>query len=347
MCNPACGSDNRSRSRENERLTVSAPERTILDALVISPDLPAIQARAQVVLLAAEGREDDSIAAELSMRRQDVIRWRKRFEAQGIRGLWDPLGSGPKKRVSPEQERALLWEVLYDGIGRLWSTTLLAKKHGLSRAAVNRIFAKHGIVRGQRRRIDLAHLKVFADPLFGVTVSGIAGLYYGTSGVLALATTSRAFSDLPVLAMNSSAWQVIDGFLGELGKLAELRKISLGAIAPAPEQRLFLNWLEKIEDRRELQSEIHLLTDWPNRAPQGIPAVRGWLAEHPHFKMHYAPIVVDLFWLTLVQRCFAIIATLPVQGCLVDDVKGMAKYLADLPDEDRPGIILVTHTIKP
>ena len=303
MCNPACGSDNRSRSRENERLTVSAPERTILDALVISPDLPAIQARAQVVLLAAEGREDDSIAAELSMRRQDVIRWRKRFEAQG-----------PKNRVSPEQERALLWEVLYDGIGRLWSTTLLAKKHGLSRAAVNRIFAKHGIVRGQRGRIDLAHLKVFADPLFGVTVSGIAGLYYGTSGVLALATTSRAFSDLPVLAMNSSAWQVIDGFLGELGKLAELRKISLGAIAPAPEQRLFLNWLEKIEDRRELQSEIHLLTDWPNRAPQGIPAVREWLAEHPHFKMHYAPIVVDLFWLTLVQRCFAIIATLPVQA---------------------------------
>ena len=116
---------------------------------MISPDLPAIQARAQVVLLAAEGREDDSIAAELSMRRQDVIRWRKRFEAQGIRGLWDPLGSGPKNRVSPEQERALLWEVLYDVIGQLWSTSQLAQKHGLSRAAVYRIFAKHGIVRGQ------------------------------------------------------------------------------------------------------------------------------------------------------------------------------------------------------
>jgi len=214
-------------------VTVSTAERTILDALVISPDLPAIQARAQVVLAAAEGRDDEQIAAELLMPRKEVIHWRKRFAAQGIRGLWDPP-AGP-----PEKERALLWEVLYDVIGQLWSTSQLAQKHGLSRAAVYRIFAKHGIVRGQRGRIDLAHLKVFADPLFGVTVSGIAGLYYGTSGVLALATTSRAFSELHLLATNSSAWQAVDGFLGELGKLAELRKPNLRAIAPASEQDFF------------------------------------------------------------------------------------------------------------
>ena len=106
-------------------------------------------------------------------------------------------------------------------------------------------------------------MKVFADPLFGVTVSGIAGLYYGTSGVLALATTSRAFSELHLLATNSSAWQAVDGFLGELGKLAELREPNLRAIAPASEQEFFLNWLKMIEGRRELQSEIHLLTDLP------------------------------------------------------------------------------------
>jgi hypothetical protein len=31
----------------------------------------------------------------------------------------------------------------------------------------------------------------------------------------------------------------------------------------------------------------------------------------------------------------------------VDEVKGMAKFLADIPDEDRLGIIRVMHKIKP
>ena len=330
-------------SLDNEHLIVSASERTILAALAVSPDLPKIQWRASLVLRAAEGIEDEQIAAEFPMRRKDVLHWRKRFEAHGVRGLWDSPGPGPKKRVSPEKESDVLRDVFYAILH--WDAKLLAQKHGLSRSAVNRIFAKHGIVRGPRGRIDIEQIKVFADPLFGVTVSGIAGLYYGTSGVLALSTTSRAFSELHLLAASPSVLQAMDVFTGELGKLAQLRKGHLMGVATASEQDVFLNWLHTIEGRREPKSEIHLITDLPDRAPQGHPAIRAWLTEHPHFKVHHAPIVKDLFWFDLTRRCFSIIATLPVQAQLVEDVKGMAEYLARIPDNGRLGIISVFHSL--
>jgi hypothetical protein len=177
-----------------------------------------------------------------------------------------------------------------------------------------------------------------------VTVSGIAGLYYGTSGVLALATTN-AFSELSLLPISSSVLQPIDGFLGELGKLAAIRKANPMIVAAALEENVFLNWLKTIEDRRESKSEIHLITDLPGRAPQGSPAVRDWLTEPPHFKVHYAPIVRDLFWFNLVQRCFRIIGGLPMQVSLVKGIKGIAQYLASMPDQSRVGIISVWRSL--
>jgi transposase len=322
-------------SKDNEHVIVSDPERTLLEALAISPDLPAIQARAQIVLRAAEGLEDEAIAAELSMKRKDVLHWRKRFEAQRIRGLWDPPGPGPKKRVSPEKERALIREVLHDPMGMHWGARLLAQKHGLNRAAVYRIFAKYGIVRGKRGMVNIARLKIFSDPLFGVTVSGIEGLYYARSGVLALTVTRRPLSQLS-LTDNATALQATGGFMAELRKLAELHKLDLMIVAAqaAELENYFLCWLKAIEARRESNSEVHLLADWPTLGPQGAAGVQQWLVEHPDFQMDYAPIADDLPWIDFVQRSFAIITTLPVQAQLIEDINQVTSYLAGIPDQN-------------
>ena len=318
----------------------------ILQALAVAPDLPLIQARADVVLRAAEGLTDDQIAAACAMRRKDVLHWKKRFAAHGVRGLWDPPGPGPKKRVSPEQEAAVLQDVFYSALH--WDAALLAQKHGLSRAAVNRIFTKHGIVRGRWGRIDIEHLKVFADPLLGVTISGIAGLHYGVSGVLALASTSRPFSELHFVNAQSSVSEAIDGFLDVLGKLAEIRRASptIFPIPNAAEEAVFMDWLNQIESRRESIAEVHLLMDLPNQAPYQNPGVQEWLRQHPHFKVLHAPIVRGLCWPTFVRRCLKIISGLPVQVSLVKDLKAVAQYLAGMPDQDRVGTIGVLHSVQ-
>jgi len=52
--------------------------------------------RAKIVLLAAEGLDNDDIAARLDTRREIVSKWRKRFFEQGLPGLDErPRGGRP------------------------------------------------------------------------------------------------------------------------------------------------------------------------------------------------------------------------------------------------------------
>ena len=52
--------------------------------------------RARMVLLAADGLDNDQIAARLDTRREIVSKWRKRFFEQGIAGLEErPRGGRP------------------------------------------------------------------------------------------------------------------------------------------------------------------------------------------------------------------------------------------------------------
>jgi hypothetical protein len=191
-------------------------------------------------------------------------------------------------------------------------------------------------VRGKFGLVKIGHLKIFQDPLFGVTVSGIAGLYCGASGVLALTSTRRPLSELCFSANNAAAQQAGDGLIAELRKVAEFRKLDPRIVAEhaAELEGYFLCWLNAIEDWRESNSEVHLLAGLPTSAPQGATGVQQWLAEHPDFQMHYAPITAGLPWVDFVQRCFAIIAALPVQARLVEDVQRITSELAGIPDQN-------------
>ena len=52
--------------------------------------------RAKIVLMAAEGLDNDEIAARLDTRREIVSKWRKRFFEQGLAGLEErPRGGRP------------------------------------------------------------------------------------------------------------------------------------------------------------------------------------------------------------------------------------------------------------
>lgn len=58
--------------------------------------------RAQLVLLAAEGLDNDDIAARLNTRREVVSKWRKRFFEEGLAGLDERPRRGRPARCSPQ-----------------------------------------------------------------------------------------------------------------------------------------------------------------------------------------------------------------------------------------------------
>jgi transposase len=78
-------------------LELTAEQRRELEARARKYTLPYRDViRAKIVLLAAQGLDNDEIAARLDTRREIVSKWRKRFFEQGLPGLEElPRGGRP------------------------------------------------------------------------------------------------------------------------------------------------------------------------------------------------------------------------------------------------------------
>jgi transposase len=78
-------------------LRLSAEQRRELEARARRYTLPYRDVvRAKIVLMAAEGYDNDDIALRLDTRREIVSKWRKRFFEQGLAGLEErPRGGRP------------------------------------------------------------------------------------------------------------------------------------------------------------------------------------------------------------------------------------------------------------
>lgn len=61
--------------------------------------------RAKIILLAADGLENDEIARRVGTPRQIVSKWRKRFFEEGFSGLEDQPRRGRPARFSPQGRR--------------------------------------------------------------------------------------------------------------------------------------------------------------------------------------------------------------------------------------------------
>ena len=69
--------------------------------------LPYFQVqRTKMILLAAEGLNNDQIAARLDSRREVVGRWRKRFFTERIQGLEEQARPGRPRTFPPRPRRA-------------------------------------------------------------------------------------------------------------------------------------------------------------------------------------------------------------------------------------------------
>ncbi len=78
-------------------LDLTADQRRELEARARRYTLPYREViRAKIVLMAAQGLDNDEIAARLDTRREIVSKWRKRFFEQGLAGLEErPRGGRP------------------------------------------------------------------------------------------------------------------------------------------------------------------------------------------------------------------------------------------------------------
>jgi hypothetical protein len=88
-------------------IRLSSAEEVELQRRVGKYTLPYFQVqRAKMILLAAEGLNNDQIAARLDSRREVVGRWRKRFFTERIQGLEEQARPGRPRTFSPRPRRS-------------------------------------------------------------------------------------------------------------------------------------------------------------------------------------------------------------------------------------------------
>ena len=266
--------------------------------------------RARIVLLAAEDLTDVAIAKKLRITRDTVGRWRRRFLARRLDGIYDEPRPGAPRKIQDDEVESLVVATLESKPkgATHWSTRDMAEHAGISRESVRRIWRAFGL---QPHRSET--FKLSNDPFFIEKVRDVVGLYINPpERALVLSVDEKSQIQAlnrtqPLLPMTpgqverrthdyerhgtTSLFAALDVATGRvIGKCYRNHRASE-----------FIRFLRVIDGETPKDLEIHLIVD--NYSTHKTPQVMRWMARHPRFKLHYTPTYSS--WLNQVERWFA------------------------------------------
>jgi len=290
-------------------LRLSAEQTRELHRLAQAPSTPQkIVRRARIALLAAQGQDNRQIAAALHTSHVTVGQWRQRVLDLGLAGLQDAPKPGRPPTLPPARVQTVLQEVVRPPKHRQrWSCRSMARHSGLSRSSVQRLWAANDLKPHRTRTFKLSN-----DPQFEAKFWDIVGLYLSppTRAVVLCCdeksqcqALERTQPGLP-LGQGHIATRTHDYYRhGTVTLFAALNYLNgkiLAERAPRHRHQEWLKFLKTIAAAMPAGVDVHLILD--NYATHKHPVVRRWLAQRPHFKLHFTP--TSASWLNLVERFF-------------------------------------------
>ncbi|MDR7519355.1 MAG: IS630 family transposase, partial [Armatimonadota bacterium] len=163
------------RGRPLAPLTLTSDERETLQQWVQRrKTAQALALRARLILAAADGVPNRTIATHLHVTEQTISKWRRRFLATRLDGLLDePRPGAPRSITDADVARVITLTLeTRPADATHWSTRSIARRAGMSQSAVSRIWRAFGL---QPHRTET--FKLSQDPLFIEKVRDIVGLY--------------------------------------------------------------------------------------------------------------------------------------------------------------------------
>jgi len=294
-------------------LVVTDAERAELTRLVRSRRTSVrLALRARIVLLAAAGRQNKDIAAELGIGRVQVARWRGRYAQERLAGIERDLPRGAPPAKVDAARLVELTTQSQPAAATHWSTRKMAAVLGVSAATVSRHWRKHGL---KPHRVET--FKVSRDPQFVEKLEDIVGLYLNPpehalvlccdekSQVQAL---DRTQPGLPLKKGRAATMTHDYKRHGTTTLFAALNVLDGQVIAqcqPRHRHSEWLKFLRQIDRATPKDKTLHLIAD--NYATHKHPTVQKWLAKHPRFHMHFTP--TSASWLNMVERFFRDLTT--------------------------------------
>jgi transposase len=257
----------------------------------------ALALRSRIVLACAEpGATNTRVAAQLGVSMPTVGKWRRRFVQARLAGLVDAPRPGRPPSVTLEQVEEVIAATLESKPVNAthWSRASMAKKSGLSKSTIGRIWRDFEIK---------PHLsdgfKLSTDPLFVDKVVDVVGLYHNPpenavvfcvdekSQIQALDRSQPVLPMMPGMPERRShdyhrhgvtslfpAFNIADGTV-----ITEIRRRHR-----AVEYKKFLVAIDKAVPA---ELDVHLVCD--NLSTHKTPAIKAWLARHPRFHVHFTP----------------------------------------------------------
>jgi transposase len=266
--------------------------------------------RAQIVLLAAQGKENLEIAEELGVERTIVGRWRRRFAEKGLAGIEKDAPRGGRPATKRQQVAKKIIEYTTQrkpADATHWSTNTLARELGLSQSMVSRVWRANGL-----KPHLIRAFKVSNDPRFVEKLTDVVGLYLDPpEGALVFCMDEK--SQIQALDRTQPGLPLKKGRCGTMthdykrhgtttlfAALSMLTGQLIGTCLPRHRHQEFLKFLRLIDEQTPPEVDLHLILD--NYATHKHPDVKKWLRRHPRFHLHFIP--TSSSWLNLIERWF-------------------------------------------
>jgi transposase len=266
--------------------------------------------RARAILLLADGASYSDVTATIGWSSATVAKWKARFEADRLAGLWGRhQGSKPRLRTPKMEARILSWTRKAPPHGAThWSTRTLGKHLAVPHTLVARVWRRAGL---QPHRLE--RYVRSTDPAFEEKAADVLGLYLNPPQQAAVfcvdeKTAIQALDRLdPVLPLSPGRAER-HGFEyyrhGTLSLYAALNTQTgevVGNTADRHTSAEFVRFLSTVVTTQPHGRTIHLIAD--NLSAHKTKQVAAFLAAHPGVHLHFTPTYAS--WLNQVELWFS------------------------------------------
>ena len=269
-----------------------------------------VAVRCRIVLAAAAGGSDITIAEQLGINRNTVILWRKRFADEGLDGLWDIApGRGRKPTYGIDKIAAVVDATLQTKPPGMthWSCRTMAQSQSISKSTVNNIWRAYNL---QPHRTE--NFKLSRDPKFLEKMTDVVGLYLNPpQEAIVLCIDEK--SQIQALDRTQPGLPIKKGRCGTMTheykrngtptQFAALEKLQgkvVGECHSRHRHQEFLKFLRRLDTEFPGNVPLQLIMD--NYGTHKHAKVKAWLKRHPRFVPHFVP--TSSSWLNLVERWF-------------------------------------------
>lgn len=297
--------------RQARPVMLSPADQTELQRWVNAHQTPQqVAQRCRIILAAAEGEQDRTIAEDLGINSKTVSLWRGRFRNEGVDCLWEVApGRGRKPCFSEKKIEAIVKATLETRPAGAthWSCRTLAERHGVSKSTINRVWQSH-----QLKPHLTETFKLSRDARFLEKLTDVVGLYLNPPQkalVLCIDEKSqiqaldRTQPGLPLKKGRCGTYTHDYKRNGTTTLFAALEVAEgkvVGQCFSRHRHQEFLKFLKRLDQEFPGTVPLHLVMD--NYGTHKHPRVQAWLKRNPRFVPHFVP--TSSSWLNLVERWF-------------------------------------------